>query len=146
MRIKYVSHIIINAECIRSLWQCLLQKITSQSSKTLFITEDNELNRRLSEKKNINNKAVRIWVRKLCHLYRYILKLIIIIYSISILQCWHAEPSQWLTALSYSSELNWWCKHHDDRKVSREELHHFVHNAQLHRAVSLKICFCLYFS
>ena len=34
--------------------------MTLQSLKMLFITEDNELNRRLSEKKNINNKAVRI--------------------------------------------------------------------------------------
>ena len=106
MRIKHINYIIINAECIRSLWQCLLQKITSQSLKTSSITKDNELNKKLSEKKNINNKAVKIWVKELCHSYKYILKFIIIIYSISILQCWHAEFSQWLTALSHSSKLN----------------------------------------
>jgi len=53
----------------------------------LSITEDSELNRRLSEKKNINNKVVKILVRELCHLYKNILEFIIIIYSISILQC-----------------------------------------------------------
>jgi len=143
MRIKHVSYIIINTECIRSLWQYLLQKIILQFLKILSITEDSELNRRLSEKKNINNKVVKIWVRELCHLYRYILKLIIIIHFISILQYWHAEPSQWLTALSHSSELNWWCKHYNDKKVSREELCCFVHSIQLHRAINLKIYLCL---
>lgn len=51
----------------------------------LPITEDSELNKRLFEKKNINNKAVRIWVREFCYLYKYILKVITIIYSISVL-------------------------------------------------------------
>ncbi len=36
------------------------KKITLQSLKMLSITKDSKLNRRLSEKKNINNKAVKI--------------------------------------------------------------------------------------
>ncbi len=146
MKIKHINYITINAECIRSFWQCLLQKITSQSLKTSFIIKDSELNKRLSERKNINNKAVKIWVKELCHLYKYILKFIIIIHFIFILQCWHAESSQWLTALSHSSKLNWWYEHHNNRKVSREELHYFVYSTQLYRAISLKIYFCLYLS
>ncbi len=60
MKVKYINYITINAEYLRNLWQYLLQKTILQSLKMLSITKDNKLNKRLSEKKNINNKAVKI--------------------------------------------------------------------------------------